>query len=594
MSKFPFLLSVAFVFIFSNSGWSRSNQIELKLKQPIEDSIKVKGENRYSLKMEESQTAIVRLKRGSFELNEEINLLLTVFSPDGKIIDEINTASDASFIIFNSEKKGDYEIIVRRWNGAAQGSYSIFLDYLQDRLESPTEQIDQLLSHFYGDNRPGASIRLSKGDEEIYSGDFGLANLESGQPITNDTRFDIASVSKQIAAYSIALLAVRGELDINRNIREYIPELPEYGNNISSLILVLNLSGIRDYDQVLALSGYDEEEGDRVNSQRVLNSILVHEDTYFQPGTDYRYSNAGYFLITEIVARVTGQSYASWVKENIFEPLEMTNTYVREETSKTQVNGSDSYKKDGLYDDISVTKDIYNEQPKNLEIFTVQSTSEDYAKWLKNYATGELGGAPVLELIETGIHDDPDSWNWAFGFQKTKYRDKPQKLSTGIIQGYRTHASYFPEEDLSLVYFANDGEWRTFYLANKILDIALETEPLAGEWESSYSADNDTFSSQDEESVDSNLSISKEIQGVYLNSNLSQTLEIKMIEDELIIKRFGYEPLVLDQVSENEFKSEKWYMSRIEFIEENQSSQASCKLYSSRTGDFIEFRKLKE
>ena len=119
-------------------------------------------------------------------------------------------------------------------------------------------------------------------------------------------------------------------------------------------------------------------------------------------------------------------------------------------------------------------------------------------------------------------------------------------------------------------------------------------EPAAGEWASSYSAENDTFSAEDEKGHGLNLSISDEIEGIYLNSNLSQTLKIKMIEDELIIKRFGYEPLVLEQVSENEFKSEKWYMSRIEFVEENDSRPASCKLYSSRTGDFIEFLKLKE
>ena len=264
------------------------------------------------------------------------------------IIDEINTANDASFIIFESSVSGNYKVVVRRWNGAEKGKYQIVLDYIKNTDTSRIHQIDELLSHFYFPDQPGAAILIEKSGKPLYKKCFGLADLSNSIPNTDSTVFDIASISKQIVAYSIAMLSKEDKLKLRHSIRVFIPEFPEYGDDISILQLVLHLSGIKDYNPILALSGYLEDEGDNITSERIFNSIIQFEETFFEPGSDYRYSNSGYYLLTEIIERVTGMSYAKWVKENIFTPLEMTDSYIYENDKKRNTNVSKSYKKNGV------------------------------------------------------------------------------------------------------------------------------------------------------------------------------------------------------------------------------------------------------
>lgn len=93
----------------------------LETDKIIEGNIKVQQQDEYWVDMNKNQTAIIRVERGSFDLGKEINLLITIIAPDNSIIDEINTANDASFIIFDSSISGDHKVIVRRWNGAESG-----------------------------------------------------------------------------------------------------------------------------------------------------------------------------------------------------------------------------------------------------------------------------------------------------------------------------------------------------------------------------------------------------------------------------------------------------------------------------------------
>lgn len=588
---------IIFLIFYTNilEGQNNTRNLILELNQSIDEKIKTQEQDEYLVNMEQQQTAIISIERGSFKINEEINLLITIISPEGKIVDELNTANDASFVIFNSSTEGDYKVIIRRWNGAEAGSYKIVLDYLKDTFSSDIEQIDSLLAHFYLPNQPGAAILIQKNGSPYYKSSFGLSNLSQSISITDTTKFDIASISKQIAAFSIALLVLEEKLDLSNGIRNFIPEFPAYGADIAILHLVLNLSGIKDYNHILALSGYDEANGDNITSERVLDAIMQFEDSYFQPGTDYKYSNSGYFLIAEIIERVTGISYAQWVKENIFIPLDMHDSYIFEEGKSIKKNISNSYKKNGLYDNIKVPSSTYQRQAKNLNIYTVHTTINDYAKWMNNYRTGTVGGEQALKLIETGIHDDPNSWNWAFGFQKTKYKGINQKLSTGIIQGYRTHASYFPEKDLSILYFSNDGEWRTFYLAKKITDILLKNSIPQREIISSYTSESDNKSNDDlEEKVTIENNFDTSVAGIFSNPALSKNFSIIKTKEQLALKLFGLQEIELEPISLNEYKTSKWYMNKIIFVKDKNEVITACKVYNSRNNDFVLFNKVRE
>lgn len=570
-----------------------SIQTTLVLKESLDGYIEQQGSNEYLIQMKAHQTAIVRIERGTFELNKEINLLLTVSSPDGDIVDEVNTANDASFIIFDSSKAGQYKVLIRRWNGAAEGNYKIVLDYLKYTNSEPSQQIDLILNHFYNDNLPGSTINIRQDGQTLYKKSFGLANTEHKVAMTDSSLFDIGSVSKQIVAFSIAMLSEQGKLRLNESIISYLPEFPDYGKDISVLRLVLNIAGIRGYNQTIALSGYDEEEFDNITSRRVFDAILNHNSTYFNPGTQYRYSNSGYFLLTQIIENVVGISYHEWVKQNIFIPLEMNDSFVFETSSSMNRNITSSYKKKiEQHDYIKVNPQDYEVQLRNLGVRTVYTSSRDYIKWMENYSTGKVGGKEVLDQIELGIHDDPDSWNWAFGFAKTKFLGHNQKLSQGLIQGYRAYSSRFPDLNTNVIYLTNDGEYRTFYLANKIVEIALGHDTLEKNINSNYDFKNDFASETMSDTSEMHISKLSELQGVYYNTHLSKMFELKIENAKLRLKRFGEENTKLEIKSLSTILTDKWYMNKLEFHQSFDGNIESCKVYNSRDDDFIVFKKL--
>ena len=247
----------------------------------------------------------------------------------------------------------------------------------------------------------------------------------------------------------------------------------------------------------------------------------------------------------------------------------------------------------GFYDDIKVPDSTYLIQNKNLGVFSVHTTISDYLKWIINYRTGKVGGDETLKIIETGIHQDPDAWNWAFGFQKTKHKGLRQKLSQGLVQGYRSHASYFPEEDVSIIYFTNDGEWRSFYLANKITDVLFKNSIEQKKIESRYSAEQDKTAN--EKSVKPNsveFEKSNSLEGVYFNDKLSRNFSIKKTDLNLEFNLFGQEPIILKHIAKNEFETEEWYMNKIVFTEDENGMINSCKVYNSRNGEFVLFNKI--
>src|SRR5262249_50434611 len=158
-----------------------------------------------------------------------------------------------------------------------------------------------------------------------FSRGYGLANLDHGLPITSDSVFDVASISKQFTAMAILLLEREGKLSLEDDVRKYIPDLPDYGHPMRLRHLLHHTNGVRDYIGLLTWAGL---ENDRVTDDDVL--LLLHQQKAlnFVPGTQWQYSNAGYFLLAVVVKRVSGMKFSTFAKERIFDPLGMKSTVV--------------------------------------------------------------------------------------------------------------------------------------------------------------------------------------------------------------------------------------------------------------------------
>src|SRR5271155_3674370 len=188
--------------------------------------------------------------------------------------------------------------------------------------------VDEVFADFTKAGSPGCAVAVYRNGRIIYTKGYGLANIEDDVPITPQTVFDIGSTSKQFTAASILLLEKQGKLSVNDDVRKYIPELPDYGKKITILELLNHTSGLRDYLTLMSLAGINL---DGVTTDDDALALIVRQRALnFAPGSEWLYSNTGFFLLSVIVKRVSGKTLREFAAENIFTPLGMAHTQYRD------------------------------------------------------------------------------------------------------------------------------------------------------------------------------------------------------------------------------------------------------------------------
>ena len=195
----------------------------------------------------------------------------------------------------------------------------------------PRAKVDYVFADLQKAGSPGCALGIFRDGRILYTAGYGLANVEENVPITPNAVFDIGSTSKQFTAASMLLLEQQGKLSLTDDVRKYIPELPDYSKGAGGKITILNLlnhtSGLRDYLSLVHLAGIN---GDSVTTDEdALALITRQEGLNFSPGSDWEYSNTGYFLLSIIVKRVSGMTLREFAARNIFHPLGMTHTMFR-------------------------------------------------------------------------------------------------------------------------------------------------------------------------------------------------------------------------------------------------------------------------
>lgn len=169
-------------------------------------------------------------------------------------------------------------------------------------------------------NTPGCAVAVVSGDKIIYAKSFGVANLETGQPLKPDALFNIGSTTKMFTAYTLLSLAEDGKLDINKPIGNYIKGLSPRLSNVTASQLLSHTSGLED------LSSLPEEDWDYQSGLgRYVHS--VNDSMLFtEPGDVFSYSNPGFDIAGYLIEVVSGKPYADAVEERVLKPLGMNNS----------------------------------------------------------------------------------------------------------------------------------------------------------------------------------------------------------------------------------------------------------------------------
>lgn len=333
-------------------------------------------------------------------------------------------------------------------------------------------KIDQIFSDWKIDG-PGGVIGVVKDGSLIFEKSFGLASLEFQVPNTTGTLFNIASVSKQITAFSLVLLEQEGKIDLDDDIRKYLPEVPAFDSTITIRHLLTHTSGLRNFQNLLSMAGW--REGDSMTNDDLLRFISRQKELNYPVGAEYLYCNTGFVLATFIVERVTGMDFKDWTTKNIFEPLEMHHSGFREDMTEVHTNTATSYdrKKDGFIQPLK-----YWTYMGNGNVYT---TISDLSRWIGNLESGILGGKDAIETLTTrGILNNGDTLNYALGIGVGNYHGHRRWYHSGSVGGYRSALYYFPDDHLGVIAVSNfstaNPGTKVGELADYLLDIETETD----------------------------------------------------------------------------------------------------------------------
>jgi len=303
---------------------------------------------------------------------------------------------------------------------------------------------------------PGCAVGVIESGDWALRKSYGMANLEHDIPITGQSIFRTGSLGKQFTAAVIALLAEEGRLDLDADIHGYLPDLPDYGHKVTVRQMIHHVSGIPDYEEGLpALKTADGEDLELENKDYLSISEFYERvktiPLFAPPETEFAYSNTAYFLLSQMVEAVSGQTLREYAQANIFTKLGMNDSFFNDEVNDVVKNRVDGYHRneDGSYS-------IYMTNLSWVGDGGVYTNLDDWLKWDQNFYHNILGhtGADFVRLMEQPYSV---SGEYAWGQNVSEYRGLKQVAHTGSWVGFTTVYMRFPEHQTSMVIFCNSN-----------------------------------------------------------------------------------------------------------------------------------------
>ncbi len=332
-----------------------------------------------------------------------------------------------------------------------------------------SDQVDRLFSQWDNPDSPGCALGVIKDGQLIYSRGYGMANLEHYIPITPQTNFYLASVSKQFTSMCIALLEEQGKLQLDDDIRTYLPELMEYEKPIQIRHLIHHISGLRDYTNLLTESG--QNLVGHGQKEQMYDLITKTNQLLFPTGSQYKYSNTAYFLLGLIVEKASGMPFHEFAEQNIFNPLGMKNTAFHTDNRVLIPKRAHGY----YVNDGRISLDAYAITYELAGAGGLYSNIEDLFLWDQNFYNNKLGngGQSLIERMYTrGTLNDGEVLDYAFGLRHGEYRGLKYIRHDGSLGAFRTALVRFEEQKFSVILLCN------FNLEKKpideIVDLYLE------------------------------------------------------------------------------------------------------------------------
>ena len=347
-------------------------------------------------------------------------------------------------------------------------SYLVACSTLKDKsaipetVESNVLKVDSLLTNLNNQNRFNGNILISENGKITFNKSYGFANESNRERLNQNHTFYIASITKEFTATAIVLLKERGKLSYTDKITKYIPLLSKY-KNISINNLLNHTSGIGDLDNTL--DTIFEKEFD--DSEYITNSDVINVLAKYTPAlrsevsVEFEYSNIGYQLLATVIEKISGMSYAEFIRKNIFEPLKMNASFVIGETQSPKSMALGLYWDDSLKT-VEIANKIsdYNRFRKKEGIIGskgIYSNTNDLLIWTNNFTSNKLiSEDAIVEMTTRATLKDGSKTDYGFGFELGYWKDYTSTVGhRGKWPGYSTLIDHNPENKKIIIILQN-------------------------------------------------------------------------------------------------------------------------------------------
>lgn len=331
------------------------------------------------------------------------------------------------------------------------------------------QNIDSLISQSLPSNAPGGAIAIVSGEKILYQKAFGLMSMEYQLPNTSHTLFNLASVSKHFTAFCVLLLEKEGKLKLTDDIRNYLPDLPDYKDTVTISQLIHHTSGIASSDNLRLFAGLPFEAPWDADDE--MDIISRYSQLNYKPNSEGNYSNSGYFLLAKIVEKVSGMSFSDYLTYHVFEPLGMNESFVYDCPGKIIQGKATGYKR--------VESNYMRMNTEGESVYgstNLYCSLNDITIWMQNLLNPSVGDKELVSRLYYPSHylNNGDIMNYAFGLNIRYYKGLKIADHAGYAMGFRSQIMIFPKNNLAIVTLSNNESIDNYSLITKIADLYLD------------------------------------------------------------------------------------------------------------------------
>ncbi len=367
-----------------------------------------------------------------------------------------------------SAKKEECEPFITLATQIEEESPILIEQYPLMETKNVSHKLDSLLQRINKRHDFHGSLLVAKNGKILYDNHVGYADFKKKEPLNETSVFQLASVSKQFTAAAIMLLYERNQIQLTDTVNKFFPDFPY--ENITIKNLLNHTSGLPRYFWVAEHEW--EQEKAPTNSEMMALLESSKAQRYFKPGRNFDYSNTGYFVLASIVEKISGNSFSAFVKKNIFDPLDMKDSFVfSSENDNTIENHLDGYRLYRGWRHLKINTTVNDAIVGDKNVY---SSSKDLLKWTLGLNSGKLLSKESLNLM----HSKGETFYgrkvpYGFGL-RINTKDQNTIYHYGKWNGFSTGLTEYQDDELVVIILEHTSYNAMSSLNKKVKKIIIE------------------------------------------------------------------------------------------------------------------------